>query len=445
MTNRGNQTSNGSSANRFVLLLIVLVVLHGAAMAQSASPPATENTLADSILAKRKKVRSRAIWEEIAYLPGRIVYFPLKCLLKGVSISVGYIDDTKIIPKMRDFLTSDDGRRGVEPTYSARTGGGVQFYQKGLFGTPSDRNMLKLALTAGLRGRQRYQCTLEDIQFAHGLVSSDVLLRYRKLTTESFFGLGPDARFKDETTFTQEQMSAEVSLGADLPSNVTIKALVGYDYTDIEDGRNRTLPSITDQYTEASLPSIEEQVDMIHVQLALTKDSKNRPGNPTRGYEVSLSGGWHQQLGDDRFGFTKYAVDMAKYLHLVYDRVLVLRMAGEITDPSENRKIPFYYLSELGRRETIRGFKRGRFRDRDMLLASVEYRYPIRKTSTNGIDFLFFADAGQVSPDLMREASMNAFQTGFGFGLRVWDEGGVVAKLEAAKSVDGWRFYFVLE
>ena len=413
-------------------------------MAQNISP-ATERTQLDSVLVMRRKMRNRATWEEIAYFPGRVLYFPLKYSLKGLGASIGYIDDTKLIPKIQDALTSDDGRRGVEPTYSGREGGGFRFYQKGLFDAPSDRNMLSFTVTAGEHQRQRIQLDLEEYRFARGLVSCHVLLRYRKLPTERFFGIGADAPFSDETNFTQEQTSVGVSLGMKLPSNARMSVRAGYEVTHIAGGREDELLSTRDQYTEAFLPGLEEQVDLIHLSVALTKDRKNRPGNPSRGYEAALSGGIYRQPGEDRFGFVKTTADFTGVLPIVYDRVLVFRIAGAATKPFDNWQIPFYYLSELGRKETIRGFERGRFRDRDMLLASMEYRYPIwRKRSESGVDFLLFADAGQVSPDLFREAAMDHFRTGFGFGFRLWDEEGLIAKFEVAKSVDQWRFYFTL-
>jgi len=419
---------------------ILLLAFQGVVTAQQG-----EGVRADTTLVTRGRMRSRALWEEIVYLPGQIVFFPLEYALKGVGMTIGYVDDTKLIPKIEDFLTSDDGRRGVEPTYSGRTGGGIQFYQKGLFGAPSDRNILELTATGGSRGRQRYQCALEEIRFAGGLIWSDLLLRYRKLPTESFFGIGPETRREDKTKFAQTQTSAEVSFGVHLGLDLALEAQAGYDKVEIADGDDPDLPSTTDQYTEAALPGVEEPADMMHVRLALARDAKNRQGHPTHGYEVSVSGGWHRQTGDDRFGFAKYTVDLATYLPLFYDRVVAFRVAGEMTDPLKGREIPFYHLSELGRRETIRGFARGRFRDRDMMLASVEYRYPVwRGRDNNGVGFVLFADAGQVSPDLVQEASLDEFRSGFGFGLRMWNEGGLVAKVEAARSSEGWRYYFVL-
>jgi outer membrane protein assembly factor BamA len=179
--------------------------------------------------------------------------------------------------------------------------------------------------------------------------------------------------------------------------------------------------------------------------MTLQLDSKDRPGNPTHGFEASFSGGLYQQVNSDDFGYWKYSADLTRYLHLFYDRILVLRVAAQRMDPLEGRSIPFYDLSELGRKETIRGFSRGRFRDRDMILASAEYRYPIwRNWDEYGIDFLLFADAGQVSPDLFEEASWENFQMGLGFGMRLWDQDGLALKLEAGWSAEEWRIYFVL-
>ena len=80
-----------------------------------------------------------------------------------------------------------------------------------------------------------------------------------------------------------------------------------------------------------------------------------------------------------------------------------------------------------------------------MIMVSAEYRYPIWKNwDEYGIDFVLFGDAGQVTPDLLNDAGMDMFHTGYGFGMRIWDQGGLIAKLEAGNSDDGWRFYFVL-
>ena len=154
----------------------------------------------------------------------------------------------------------------------------------------------------------------------------------------------------------------------------------------------------------------------------------------------------YRQLGAEKYGFWRASADITQYIHLFYHRTLVLRVAGEMVQPFSDKDIPFYHLSQLGERETIRGFKRGRFHDRDMLLGSAEYRYPLSRNDRehSGIEAIIFADAGQVSPDITNDFSFDEFRPGYGAGIRFYGEDGMTTKIEFGKSRDGFRFYFVL-
>ena len=117
-----------------------------------------------------------------------------------------------------------------------------------------------------------------------------------------------------------------------------------------------------------------------------------------------------------------------------------MRIATELTEPFSDKQIPFYYLSELGRHETIRGFGRGRFRANDMILASLEYRYPIWRR----IDATFFVDTGKVSNNLADEFNTDNLEVTFGAGLRLFNRNGLILKTEFGRSDDGVRYYFSL-
>ena len=99
-----------------------------------------------------------------------------------------------------------------------------------------------------------------------------------------------------------------------------------------------------------------------------------------------------------------------------------------------------YYLSEIGDRTTVRGLNRGRFRDKDMLLMSAEYRWPIWRT----IDATLFVDTGEVANDMYRDFSEKQLQYTYGGGIRVWSSESTVMKLEVGKSDDGLRIHFVM-
>jgi len=314
-----------------------------------------------------KKLGQKKTWEKVVSLPGTLVYLPLKLTFKLGTELIIFVDESKVIPKTRDLLTSDDGLRGVLPTYASRTGGGIKAFQKGWL---SPESRLTLSLTAGPRERQRYQLQFKRVSLLGDTLSSDFTVGYQFLSDESFFGIGPDSRESDESNFAHEQATAEASFGTKFGKRLSLDAIIGYDLNDISEGKDKSLPFTTNRFNRKSLPGLEEGVSIGRLQLGVKYDSKNRPGNPSKGSEFSLTAGVFEDLDNNTFGFWKFSADLRQHIHLFYNRSLVLRLAGEITEPFSDREVPFYYLSELGRGETIRGFSRGRFRARDTVRAT---------------------------------------------------------------------------
>jgi outer membrane protein insertion porin family len=154
-----------------------------------------------------------------------------------------------------------------------------------------------------------------------------------------------------------------------------------------------------------------------------------------------IAAGLFQNVGDGNFSFWHGSGDLAYCFHLFYGRILALRLGAQVIRPFSDQDIPFYYLSEIGREETVRGFKDGRFRDRDMVLASVEYRYPIWRE----VDTVLFADVGQVANDIFSDMSQDDLAYGYGCGFRLHSDEGLVSTFMVGKSEDGFRFYFGLD
>ncbi|MCH8291544.1 BamA/TamA family outer membrane protein [Candidatus Poribacteria bacterium] len=404
---------------------------------QSETQDAVEEQESNSAQVWHKKLGTKNTWEKVISFPGEVIYLPLKLTFKLGAESIGFVSEKKVIPRIHDFLTSDDGRRGVLPTYAARTGGGVNIFQKGLI---SPESKLTLSLTAGLKGRQRYQLQFKRVALFGEALSSDFLVRYQLLSDESFFGIGQDSDKDDESNFAHEQATAQAAFGTKFSDRISLDAIFGFDLNDISEGKDKSIRSTTNLPNRESLPGLEEGISIGRLQIGIQYDSKNRPGNPTRGGEALLTAGIFQELDDDQFGFWKLSADLAYYLHLFYNRAIALRVAGEVTEPLSDREIPFYYLSELGRQETIRGFSRGRFRDRDMVLGSVEYRYPIHRV----VDAMFFVDVGQVAGDIFSDFSTDDLEVGYGGGVRIWGSEGLISTFVVGKSSDGFRFYFGL-
>ncbi len=164
---------------------------------------------------------------------------------------------------------------------------------------------------------------------------------------------------------------------------------------------------------------------------------ENRLGNPSAGHELGIWGTAFKDISDGPYNFWKIQGDYRRYINLGLNRVLAFRFGFEMTEPFESGdQIPFYYLSELGVSTSIRGYDRGRFRDFDMMLASVEYRIPIWRS----IDFTAFTDAGQVANDLLSDFRLKKLRFGFGAGVRLYGPKDLVANVQAAFSREKFRF-----
>ena len=210
-------------------------------------------------------------------------------------------------PKVVDVFTSEDGRRGIYPVYSSRTGGGLKFYQEDLLFKES---RLTLQMTAGPRWRQKYKAAFQDIRISNSIYA-DIIASSQVFPDEFFYGLGNEAPKKDRTNYTHKQGMAELTLGLKITEKLKAQTQIGYEANKIEGGRNKKIPSTTDPglYNEKTLPGLTEQIKLGRINLTLHYDGKNHPGRPTAGSELMFSGGVFTEFSNNSFGFWKASVE----------------------------------------------------------------------------------------------------------------------------------------
>lgn len=431
------------------LLCVVVLMLSTASYASEAD--STETTYPE-------RMKSRSTLETIAYIPGAVIHYPIRLVFAGFGGTVGWVVDTKVIERVNDLLTSDDELRGLQPTYSARTGAGANLYQKGLLSGFGANNKDTATLTAafGFENRQYYQLLWTDIPLPLHRTGATFTARHRFFPEEAFFGVGPHTQHEDESIYSHRLSRVSADIQRDLSNALTLKIAAGADWNEIGDGADSNEieddgeiddPSANRLYTEAMLPGIIDPAALGYVGLEVEVDSRNRPGDPTQGVYGLVSSKIHSDIEGDRWGFVRSEIDFSYYQHIIYKRVLVFRGAISSNRTSASgRAIPFYELAELGEDNTIRGFERNRFRGRDKAIGSVEYRFPLRDIwGESGLDFNLFVDAGQVSNrGFFNDVQWKDTLIGVGGGFRIWNLDGLVAKVELARSREMWRIYLVL-
>lgn len=421
-------------ANFFTILLIVFLLVN--TLFSQTNADNASNVRQDSVRVYPAKIPDKSTWEKIVSFPGALLYLPLKLIFIGSQETVIFVQESEKLATLRKMLIPRVRIRGVIPAYSIRSGAGLKYYYNDFFGPGS-----KLTINSKfgfVDNRQKHYIRLRDMALGNGFVST-VFLQYRYLTRESFFGIGPDSDFRAISSYALEKTTAQLHLGYRISKKVKINAFAQFEQNGIFEGRDKDDPSLI-EVPRDSLPGLGTRIKLGAFGLMLSIDSRNSTGQTTAGWQIEMRAGISDQLSRNQFKYWQLSVDARRFVHLFYKRALVFRIAAERMRPLSGKEIPFFYLSELGRRETIRGFTRGRFRDNDMLLASLEYRYPI----WHYFDAVLFGDAGQVSPNLTDRFSFDNFAFSFGGGVRVRTSKGLVLKLEIGVSTDRTRFYGVL-
>ena len=110
---------------------------------------------------------------------------------------------------------------------------------------------------------------------------------------------------------------------------------------------------------------------------------------------------------------------------------------GGLGQGSGTSPIPFYLFPRIGGAARLRGFPLDRFYGRNMILASLEYRYKIHPN----IELEIFYDSGQIY-EHTEDLSFFDWQRNYGFGMRLRNSTGTQFRFSLASSSEGVTFSF---
>lgn len=144
------------------------------------------------------------------------------------------------------------------------------------------------------------------------------------------------------------------------------------------------------------------------VQGGMIRDSRDNIFSPSRGtFAQAVISVSTSALGADH-DFTRLDADARRYVRL--GRVV---LAGQVQYARGGGTMPFDQLPAIGADTALRGYTRGRFRDRNLLSAQVELRTP----SWGRVGFTAFAGAGAVAARASELAQVQ-WQPSVGAGAR---------------------------
>ena len=226
-------------------------------------------------------------------------------------------------------------------------------------------------------------------------------LRYER-TPQNFFGIGNDMPSTAEESYTPRIVTFQVGVKKKFLGHLF--AGVQYDFEQmtmekVEPGGILSSGSITG--SRGGLLS--------GFGVSLDWDTRDGVLYPRKGVFFQITADTYGAMTGSDFAFTSLKLDCRKYFLVAPNQVLALQAyirstAGEV---------PFHKLAFLGGESLMRGYYKGRFRDKDILAVQAEYRVMVTKR----IGVAGFAGLAEVFPGFA-DFKLNNIKYSVGTGVR---------------------------
>jgi hemolysin activation/secretion protein len=162
-------------------------------------------------------------------------------------------------------------------------------------------------------------------------------------------------------------------------------------------------------------------------------DTRTSPGYTRRGGLYRVEAADYRQSGGGPYGFRRVDAEVNQFVPLGRENwVIALRALASTTSTEDGSSVPFFLMPDLGGSRSLRGYPTWRFRDRNRLLLTGEYRW----TTGPFLDMALFADAGKVA-GRARDLTLRDLKKSYGVGLSFHAPKATLLRVELARGSEG--------
>lgn len=300
--------------------------------------------------------------------------------------------------------------------------------------TRANRIELDTVAAYSTRGYTRTGGGVTLARIAGAPVDARVRAEYYRYPQEDFFGLGPDSSQEDRTSYLQQGVERTADVIWRPIQGVEVGGGVSGMRLEIGSGTDSRYPAIGSVVDTTTLPGFVDEATYLRKDASVAFDWRDNPLHPHAGGRYAVQYSHYTDQDQSQFGFNRIAIDLHQYVPLPNRyRTLALRAGAVLTDPHAGQEVPFYFQPSLGGSQTLRGFREFRFRDSNALMFTAEYRWEAAWL----LDGALFVDAGQVAAD-RRDFNFRDLDVSYGVGFRIHSNRAFVARLDLAKSREGF-------
>jgi hypothetical protein len=285
---------------------------------------------------------------------------------------------------------------------------------------------------AFLSGYQEFSANFDQSPFEGTYLNAVVDYQWRP--NEPFYGFGQDSSVDDASSFALRQGSFSLQWRQRLHGRIRVGAVYTLASLKALNSTGGTRPPVEETFGD--LPGLDQRTNFHSIGANVGLSGYR--GDYRLGGRGEFGASWQDSYGGPDIRYLRMEGFMEGRLPVVTGRSAFLGQAGTvmIREDSGTAALPFYLYARTGGSATLRGFPLDRFYGRNMILATLEYRWLIHP----GIEAQIFYDSGQIFQHT-NDISLLNWQRNYGFGLRFRNKTGTQFRLEFASSDEGFSWH----
>jgi hypothetical protein len=301
---------------------------------------------------------------------------------------------------------------------SAMDGGGVTF-GPGFRGRTGATGTFDVHAGISMKGYRTADATLVLPAFAHRRLTVELRGTWLDAPEVTLYDIGNGSARGSATDFSLGQATVGVTTRFRAARGMTIGAALDWIVTD-------TTPSTASRLADAS-PTYRR------TRLLAEVDTRTSPGYTRRGALYRLEAADYRQTNGRGYSFRRLDAEARQFIPLFRENwVVALRALASTTSTAGQNDVPYFLMPELGGGHWLRGYPSWRFRDRNRLLVSAEYRW----TAGSFVDMSLFVDAGRVAARA-GDLTAGGVKKTYGVGLSLHTLASTLTRIELARTPEG--------
>ncbi len=340
---------------------------------------------------------------------------------------------------------------GFHPLFGGlKTGAGTQAGI--LFDPTNNLKHFRFSLKAvfSFRAYKVYQAM---VGYEHKNFSFYGYARYQDSPQDDFYGIGSNSTEAGRSNFRWKDTNIAGMVSFRLHHNISTRIHFSYLDNKILSGADKKYPSTELLHQPSSTPGLANDADFLVGTLNFTIDTRNvtypqnsaikqtlsddplrhRAFNPSKGTYLSIQASRFKDQTNGQFDFNRLDFEFQQYIPFyIGHQVIAFRHYASLVETDNNADVPFYLMQQLGGSNSLRSYREFRFRDRNLLLFNMEYRWQI----WTGLDMALFLDAGKVFSKA-ENYSLKNLKKSYGIGFRFNTFRSVLLRLDIGHGQSG--------